>query len=105
MKTIGRFPNFSFSSARFITAGVWLLAILAFPFHSPAQSYSSAVIADGPVAYFRFSDTSATAVNSGSLGAAANGTYVNGATKGVEAPRPPQFIGFEADNTALQLDG
>jgi len=45
------------------------------------------------------------ALNDGGLGAAANGSYLGGATFGAEAPRPPAYIGFEADNTALQLDG
>src|SRR5688572_6725152 len=67
--------------------------------------YAGAVLADGPVAYFRFSDTLPVATNSGSLGAAANGTYNGDAAPGAQAPRSPAFYGFEADNTALQLDG
>lgn len=43
--------------------------------------------------------------NYGSLGAAADGSYLNGAFPGSTAPRPPAFVGFEANNTALQLDG
>jgi hypothetical protein len=70
-----------------------------------APSYAASVLADGPIAYWRFSGATAVATNSGSLGAAANGSYINGATTGAEAPRPPVYIGFEADNTALQLDG
>ena len=68
-------------------------------------TYRDTVLADGPIAYFSFSDSGTTAVNSGTLGAAADGTYVNGAISGPEAPRPPQFVGFEADNVAAQLDG
>src|SRR5687767_10143517 len=70
-----------------------------------AASYPDTVLADGPIAYFRFSDAGTTATNIGSLGSAANGTYLNGASSGAESPRPPQFPGFEEDNTALQLDG
>src|SRR5262245_50918202 len=70
-----------------------------------AANYSDAVMADGPIAYWRFNDAPPTAVNSGSLAAAANGTYNGGAAPGAQAPRPPGFIGFESGNTALQLDG
>jgi hypothetical protein len=70
-----------------------------------AAPYRDIILADGPIAYFRFSDAATVATNIGSLGSVANGTYLNGATTGAEAPRPPQFPGFEADNTALQLDG
>src|SRR5437899_4202772 len=67
--------------------------------------YPDAVNADGPIVYFRFSDVPPVASNSGSLGAAANGTYNGSAAPGAEAPRSPAFYGFESDNTALQLDG
>ena len=70
-----------------------------------AGGYAGAVQADGPIAYWRFNDTPPTANNSGSLGAAANGTYTGSATAGAQAPRPPAFVGFEANNTALQCDG
>jgi hypothetical protein len=70
-----------------------------------AASYADTVLADGPIAYYRFNDVPPVATNSGSLGPSVNGTYLNGATAGAEAPRPPQFPGFESDNTALQLDG
>jgi hypothetical protein len=70
-----------------------------------AGAYADAVLADGPIAYYRFSDVPPVATNSGTLGASANGFYTNGATAGAEAPRPPAFGGFEADNTALQVDG
>src|SRR5262245_14253320 len=70
-----------------------------------AGGYAAAVQADGPITYWRFNDTPPTAVNAGSLGAAVNGTYNGGATSGAQAPRPPAFVGFEANNTALQCDG
>src|SRR5258706_6177074 len=70
-----------------------------------AATYSDRVLADGPIAYYRFNDVPPVATNIGSLGAAENGTYNGDATAGAEAPRPPTFPGFEADNTALQLDG
>ena len=85
------------------------LAVSSIAFVAPAAhaagGYADAVLADGPIAYYRFSDTVPTAVNSGSLGAAANGTYNGGAAPGSLAPLPPDFVGFEASNTAVQLDG
>lgn len=68
--------------------------------------YAAAVLADGPIAYWRFNnDVTPGATNSGTLGAAANGTYNGDAFPGSQAPRPPAFAGFENNNTALQLDG
>src|SRR6185503_12158599 len=72
---------------------------------TPPPTYSGTVLSDAPIAYYRFSDPSSNALNSGTLGESASGTYLNGATSGVQAPRPPQFSGFESNNTALQLDG
>ena len=70
------------------------------------SSYSGQVIESQPLAYWRLGETSGTvAANSGTLGASANGTYQNGVTPGIAGPRPPQFNGFEADNTAAQFDG
>ena len=82
-----------------------LLALVAPESSRAAAGYADAVMADGPIAYYRFSDAPPTAANSGSGGTALNGTYNGGAAPGAEAPRPPGFIGFEADNTAVELDG
>ena len=84
---------------------VLALITLFTPNSRAAGGYAGQVMADGPIAYWRFNDTPPTANNSGSLGAAANGTYAGAATTGAEAPRPPQYPGFEANNTALQCDG
>jgi hypothetical protein len=59
------------------------------PVPPPLPPYAAAVTADGPIAYYRFSETGSVATNSGSLGAAANGTYTGGAVAGAEAPKPP----------------
>ena len=75
---------------------------------APSPSYDQVVLADSPAAYWRLNEGTfvpPVAANSGSLGNAANGGYLGGATDGNEAPRAPQFIGFEPDNTALNLDG
>lgn len=77
----------------------------AVDYMAPKPSYERAVRADGPLVYYRFSDAGTTAANAGSIGAAGDGTYLNGAVSGAEAPRSPQFVGFEADNVAAQLDG
>ena len=82
-----------------------LLALVAPESSRAAAGYADAVMADGPIAYYRFSDAPPIAVNSGTLGAAANGAYTGDATAGTQAPLPPDFAGFEASNTALQLDG
>ncbi len=51
------------------------------------------------IAWWQFSESSGTvATNSGTLGAAANGTYTNGVTLNVAGPRPPAFSGFAANN-------
>jgi Concanavalin A-like lectin/glucanases superfamily/Bacterial Ig domain/Immunoglobulin domain len=87
----------------------WLLCslgLLLLTFAPPLKAdYAGAVMADGPIAYYRFNDAGTTAANGGSLGATADGTYNGNAVAGDEAPRPPAFPGFEADNRALQLDG
>jgi hypothetical protein len=93
-------PSVALPSCLWLTIGFG-----GFGLSATAADYPSAVLADGPIAYWRFNDTPPVATNSGTLGVAANGTYTNGASVGAEAPRPPQFAGFEADNTALQLDG
>lgn len=65
--------------------------------------YASLLLGTSPVCYWRFSESAgATIANSGSLGASANG-IVNGATLGVEGPRPPQYTGFEQNNTAIRV--
>lgn len=77
---------------------------------SLASTYSTEVLVDTPVAYYRLNETSGTtAVNLGTAGAAANGTYVNipGATNlsdyGVAGPRDG-YPGFESNNNALFFD-
>jgi hypothetical protein len=72
------------------------------------STYNALVLADAPAGYWRLNEAAyapPVAANSGSLAAGANGKYLGGAIDGAQAPRPPQFYGFESDNTALQLDG
>jgi hypothetical protein len=66
--------------------------------------YASLLLGTSPDLYLRFSEPagSTTVANAGSLGASGNGT-VNGATLGIEGPRPPQYSGFEPNNTAIRF--
>src|SRR5437660_3483155 len=67
------------------------------------SSYSGHVLESLPVAYWRLNETNGTvAANSGTLGATADGTYQNGVSIASAGPRPPQFSGFEPDNTAAR---
>ncbi|MES2706321.1 MAG: LamG domain-containing protein [Verrucomicrobiota bacterium] len=74
---------------------------------SAAQSggYAAAVLADAPTEYLRLSEPPfQPAVNSGTLGQAADGGVIN-TLNDAEGPRPPGFAGFEAANTAVLFDG
>ncbi|PYM14654.1 MAG: hypothetical protein DME18_06235 [Verrucomicrobia bacterium] len=73
-------------------------------------TYSANILFDGPIAYYRFEEPSASTVatNSGSTGG--NGVYMNdfgggGPAKGDAGPRPPTFVGFDANNHAGSFDG
>jgi hypothetical protein len=70
--------------------------------------YDTAVLADSPVGYWRLNEPTFVppiALNNGSLGAVADGAYNGGALTGSQAPRPPTYVGMDAGNSALQLDG
>lgn len=99
--------NTSLSLARWSSATLGAVIICWASGSSLASTYSAAVLADTPVAYYRLNETSGTtAVNLGTAGDAANGTYVNipGVTNssnyGVAGPRGG-YPGFESDNNAL----
>jgi hypothetical protein len=66
-------------------------------------SHEEALVQAGAMAFWRFNETG------GSIAfdyvGGNDATYVNTAVTGPEAPRSPQFPGFEADNLALQLGG
>jgi len=79
-------------------------------------TYAANILFDGPLAFYRFEETSGTvATNSGTTGG--NAIYSEGdeTTAGeggipVEArtdagPRPPEFVGFEASNRGATFDG
>lgn len=78
---------------------------------SPSQPYDQLILAKNPICYYRLDEaeyfspdpgTLPVAVNSGSAGAAADGTYQPGAeTSASGAP----YSGFGAGNTACNLNG
>lgn len=83
---------------------------------SSSATYPSLVVADGAVEYLRLDDlglppTANAAVNSGTLGAAATGSYVDGGStlgrsfiaKGTEGPRPATYPGLEAANSSVSM--
>ena len=85
-------------------------------FVSKVISYGDIILADGPVAFYRFEETSGSvAINSGSTGG--DGAYMigdesepgaggaPGEAKGDPGPRPPEFLGFASDNRAASLGG
>lgn len=70
-----------------------------------AAAYSDAVVAQGPVAYWRFNDG---ALGAGEAIAAEVGAGISTAVNGagvIEGVPGPGFGGFEAGNTAFQYDG
>jgi hypothetical protein len=76
-------------------------ATISFSFAASASGgYAATVLADNPLGYWRLNEAAGlTAVDATS---AHNGTYASGATPGVAGPRPPQFLGFESTNAAVE---
>lgn len=71
---------------------------------SRSTPYSTLILADAPVEYLRLDEPAKNiAANLGTLGAAANGTYVN-ATNGLAGPQPPADAGFESTNAATYFN-
>jgi hypothetical protein len=54
-----------------------------------------------PIAFWRFNETSGN-VAFDSFGTN-HATYIDTATNGIVAPRPPQFFGFETNNRAARV--
>lgn len=79
---------------------------------TPATPYSSLVLADNPLGYYRLNEeaytaptTLPTAQNLGNTGAANDGSYNPGVDAQASGPRPPGLSGFAADNYAAGLNG
>lgn len=100
-------------------AGIGLALSISIAPASAASLYSAAVLADGPVAYYRLGETSGSvAVNSSAAGAALDGAYVNfGVAQTAPAtpsslaaagPRPGDLsgsatiAGLESDNLGIR---
>ena len=71
-----------------------------------AAGYGAQIRSDNPTLYWRFSEPpDPVAANIGSLGTAANGTYMFPARPGISGPAGASFPGFELNNTAVAFDG
>lgn len=73
-----------------------------------AQPYPELVLAKNPALYLRLDEATLqlpVAKNSGSLGAAADGTYLAGTTPGVPGLQMPAAAGFETTNLAAGFNG
>src|SRR5687767_5186727 len=91
---------FEFQLSRPLIKVLVNLCVFGMPYLVAASTYQEFVLSQGPLAYYRFNDsTSDVAINNGMLGSAADGNYVE--VKNSQAgPRSPSFPGFESDNTA-----
>src|SRR5439155_5038249 len=67
--------------------------------------YPSLIASDGAVEYLRLDEPAHNvAVNSGTLGAAANGVYVHTITD-IAGARTPRYAGIESNNVAMGFNG
>jgi regulation of enolase protein 1 (concanavalin A-like superfamily) len=64
-------------------------------------AFASFVVSNNPVAYWRLNELSGT--NALDSAGGHNATYGSAVTLGVAGPQPPDFLGFEITNTAVQL--
>lgn len=66
------------------------------------------VLSDDPTGYFRLEESGIMGVyaaNAGSVGAAGNGSYLNGIVQNVATLQSPAYPGFETDNQGARFDG
>ena len=71
-----------------------------------AAGYASAIRNDHPNAYWRLGEPgNPVALNLGSLGTNANAHYVYAASPGRAGPRPPGYVGLDANNKACAFQG
>jgi hypothetical protein len=66
-----------------------------------SSGFASAVLADGPLAWWRLNEAAGTTAFD--VTGAFNGTYASAAILGVAGPQPPVFGGFESTNTGTQF--
>jgi chitodextrinase len=81
-----------------------------FTFVVRLSAYADVILADEPIAFYRFEEeTGPSTANLGTFGPAGDGLWMVGASAGeasTEAgPRPPQFLGFAANNRAASFGG
>ena len=79
-------------------------ATVTTPFPNFASTFTNAVLAAGPVAYWRLNEASGTTVYDSTVNAK-NGTKGSTTVLGATGVGAPAFPGFESGNTAYQFDG
>jgi M6 family metalloprotease-like protein len=79
-------------------------ATVTTPFPNFASTFTNAVLAAGPVAYWRLNEASGTTVYDSTVNAK-NGTKGSTTVLGANGVGAPTFPGFESGNTAYQFDG
>ncbi len=85
-------------------AGSALSSLAGLSIYTPAaNSYEGAVVALGPLAYWRLNETSGTVAFDDAGGF--DSTHVGGVAVGQPGPRSPDFPGFEPGNDAVGFDG
>jgi hypothetical protein len=92
--------------------GNTLPAGTTFVFLASIVTYSDVILADGPIAFYRFEEEfGPLSPNFGTAGSDADGLYMSGAgptdaaTSTDIGPRPPQFVGFASNNRAATFNG
>lgn len=97
-------------------AGNTVAANTTIQFMFDPVTYAENILFDGPLGYYRFEETSGSvATNSGSTGGDAVYSVGNepaprdggapGTAKGDPGPRPPTFVGFDANNRSATFGG
>ncbi|HOW68264.1 MAG TPA: PA14 domain-containing protein [Candidatus Paceibacterota bacterium] len=86
-----------------------------FSFKANVITYSDVILADGPIGFYRFEETTGQITkNYGTAGSSADGLYMmgNGPDDSVPVdvavdagPRPGDFLGFDPGNMAVTMDG
>lgn len=92
-----------------------LAAGSTYPFTANVITYADVILADGPIGFYRFEETTGQITkNFGTAGASADGLYMAGPgeadsvptdAKVAAGPRPGDFLGFDPANNAVEMDG
>jgi hypothetical protein len=91
------------------------VANLTANFTARIVTYADIILADGPIAFYRFEETTGQSTeNLGTAGEAGDGLYMSGNgpddsvpadARTAEGPRPPGFLGFASSNRAADFAG